>query len=299
MSSSPDSTNSGEIISPSTGSGSSAPISASKSKSNGRQPFVQNYRAAEHDMLLKAVMENEGFGANASSHIWGLILDNMRSQIEEYPRTGKTLHDHVTQMHSSIKKGINRMSTNYKLSCPHICDMGIGDDAAACEWNHYVKLLLDIMISDHKIFDSPSWWSKTVLDKLLELHICSIKKGNITQVLQNSQTIQQSEVIVKGKYAQDTKNREDASKEKKRKLDEEEQEDKDRKQKFLINEEKKTCILEQLVGAILQQPAAPPAPQAPPLVDVEARRKIDDLQHQMTQGFNGVLEAIKALQSPK
>ena len=205
MSSSPDSTSSGdEILAPSTATGSDTPLSARKSANIGRQQFVLNYRAAEHDILLRSINENKGFGAKESSQIWGSILENMKSQIEEYPRTAKTLHEHMTQMHSSIKKGINRMSTQHKLSCPRICEMD-GDDALARDWNHYVKLLLDIMISDSKIFESSSWWSKTVLDKLLALHIGSIEKGNITQVIQNSQTIQENEVIVKGKFAQDTK----------------------------------------------------------------------------------------------
>jgi hypothetical protein len=131
----------------------------------GREKGAVAYIVEEHVAVLQLMLSDcNAFNASESSVEWQnmhrAMCKNYYLQSKSVPRSSATLHGHVVEMYSALKKGIRNLSLLPGApKCPK-----------STELSEYADSLYSLLISDKKYMPK-SWWSVAVVSMLLVLHL--------------------------------------------------------------------------------------------------------------------------------
>ena len=197
----------------------------------GREKGAIAYGVEEHLALLRVVSAtSKSFNSSETSPEWRAAYKAMCNSYYVHwgtqPRLSTTLHAHLVDMYSAIKKGIRILSCNpASPKCP--VSYLEADDA---DLQVYVAALFELIISDKNKFMPKKWWNLEVVSMLLMLHLQYTSQfGNGNQSLD---WLESKALQTKSKFEKDQKNRE-AELALKRKKEEEEQEEANKNRKMV------------------------------------------------------------------
>jgi hypothetical protein len=231
-------------------------------KKYGREKGAAAYSASEHLALLSIIAdEKNSFNVSEGSTQWATVYKRM---IAEYytplgvtPRQSTALQTHFIELYSAFKQGIRNLSLEgSSLRCPTVYVKG--DDAV----DNYLESLHKILTSDGKKYHPKKWWSETVVEMLLQLHLEYTAEFGAGQ--QNPDWIKGKAVAHKNKFETDQKNRE-AEMARKRAAEEEERKEAAKNRKIVAESSQLlVATLEKLVtpapthdiGVIVQEKMA-------------------------------------------
>jgi hypothetical protein len=172
-------------------------------KKNDQEKGAAAYSASEHLAMLSIIAdEKNSFNVSEGSMQWATVYKRM---IAEYytplgmtSRQSTALQTHFIELYSAFKQGIRNLSLEgISLRCPTVYVKG--DDAV----DNYLESLHKILTSDRKKYHPKKWWSKTVVEMLLQLHLEYTAEFGAGQ--QNPDWIKGKAVAHKNKFETDQK----------------------------------------------------------------------------------------------
>jgi len=196
------------------------PDGLSSKKPTGREKGAATYSSVEHVALLSIMSQvPDSFNCSESSPQWDQVYQRMIVEFYQAatPWVSSALHGHFVDLYGSFKLGIRNLSqVDNKVKCP--VEYKVDDDG--CQ--EYVEALNNLLSSDAKKYNSKKWWSRGVVELLLEMHLeHTLEFGSGKQ---SAGWLSEKATMHRTKFETDQKNRLDDLA-KKRKAEEDERKD--------------------------------------------------------------------------
>jgi hypothetical protein len=145
------------------------PDGLNSKKPSGREKGAATYSSVEHVALLSIMSQvPDAFNCSESSPQWDQVYQRMIAEFYQAaaPRLSSALHGHFVDLYGSLKLGIRNLSqVDTKLKCP--VEYKVEDDACM----EYVEALNNLLSSDSKKYNSKKWWSRGIVELLLQMHL--------------------------------------------------------------------------------------------------------------------------------
>jgi hypothetical protein len=196
------------------------PDLVSSKKPSGREKGAATYSSVEHVALLSIMSQvADSFNCSESSPQWEEVYKRMIAEFYQAgaPRLSSALHGHFVDLYGAFKLGIRNLSqVDTKAKCPVEYKV---DDEACME---YVEALNNLLSSESKKYNSKKWWSRGIVELLLEMHLEQTLEFGAGK--QSAGWLSEKATMHKSKFEMDQKNRLDDLA-KKRKAEEDERKD--------------------------------------------------------------------------
>lgn len=131
---------------------------ADAAQPKGRESGARGYKVAEHIAILNAYKDTPGsLAAGSKSSLVDSVIVKIKTNMIEFNRPKKALHDHVTEMMSNVKSAIMTLSAKpTPVNCPSYDKFIAEDMSGFCD-----SLFTELMSSSEK-YGSASWWNPEV-----------------------------------------------------------------------------------------------------------------------------------------
>jgi hypothetical protein len=193
------------------------PDALNSKKPSGREKGAATYSSVEHVALLSIMSQvPNAFNCSKSSPQWDQVYQRMIAEFYQAaaPRLSSALHGHFVDLYGSFKLGIRNLSqVDTKPKCP--VEYKVEDDACM----EYVEALNNLLSLDLKKYNSKKWWSRGIVELLLQMHLEHTFKFGAGK--QTAGWLSEKASMHKTKFEMDQKNRLDDLA-KKRKAEEDE-----------------------------------------------------------------------------
>jgi len=141
------------------------PDALNSKKPSGREKGAATYSSVEH-VVLSSIMSQvpDAFNCSDSSPQWDQVYKRMIAEFYQAaaPLLSSALHGHFVDLYGSFKLGIRNLSqVDTKAKCPV--------EYNACM--EYVEALNNLLSLDSKKYNSKKWWSRGVVELLLQMHL--------------------------------------------------------------------------------------------------------------------------------
>jgi hypothetical protein len=254
------------------------PDALSSKKPSGRERGAATYSSLEHVVLLSIMSQvPDLFNCSESSPQWEKVYKRMIAEFYQAaaPRLSSALHGHFVDLYGSFKLGMRNLSqVDTKLKCP--VEYKVEDEACM----EYMEELNNLLSSDSKKYNSKKWWSRGVVELLLEMHLEQTFEFGAWK--QTAGWLSEKVTMHKTKFEMDQKNRLDDLA-KKRKAEEEERRDSARFHQTV------SAASEQLVEAF-KSFTTPPAQAQAETVGAMVEQKMGTMKKQIMDEIGAKVE---------